>query len=72
MHAVKCIETCIKCDWILKNLPFGHKQTLAKTQLKIYAMILKLKFFAHFDKATIKAACYEVSHQKLLFPRRYG
>ena len=30
-------------DQILENLPFGHKQTLAKTQLKI-------KFFAHFDK----------------------
>jgi len=30
-----------------------HKQTLAKTQMKIYAMILKLIFFAHFDKTTI-------------------
>ena len=62
----------IKCDRILENLPFGHKQTLVKIQLKIYAMILKLSFFAHFVKAAITAACCEVSHQKLPFPRRYG
>jgi len=30
-------------------------------------MILKLRFFAHFDKATVKAACCGVPHQKLLF-----
>jgi len=35
------------CDRILENLPIGHKQTLAKTQLKIYAMILKLQIFLH-------------------------
>jgi len=35
-------------DRILENLPFGHKQTLNKTQLKIFMMF----FFAHLDKAT--------------------
>jgi len=67
-----CITTIIiKCDRILEHLPFWHKQALAKTQLKIDAMILKLSCFAHFDKAAIKAANCEISHQKLLFPRRY-
>ena len=59
-------------DQILENLPFGHKQYFEKTQLKIYTMFCKLNFFAHLDKATIKPTCCEVSHQKLLFPRRYG
>ena len=59
------------CDWILENLPFGCKQTFEKTRLKIFTMFLTWSFFAHLDKATIKHSCCEVSHQKLLFPRRY-
>jgi len=55
------------CDHILENLPFGHKQTFKKTQLKIFTIILKLTSFAHLDKATMKPSCYKVSHQKLLF-----
>ena len=43
-----------------------------KTQLKIFTMFLKLRFFAHLDKETIKPSCYEISHQKFDFPRRYG
>ena len=53
------------CDWILENLPFGHKQTFEKTRLKTLTMFLKLSFFAHLDKATITPSCCEVSHQKL-------
>jgi len=29
-------------------------------------------FSTNLDKATIKPSCYEISFQKLLFPRRYG
>ena len=48
------------------DLPFGHKQTLAKTQLKICVMMSILSFFAHLDKATIKPSCCEV-HTKSFF-----
>ena len=46
-----CTNCYIKymCDRILENLPFGHKQTFEKTQLKIFTI-----FFAQLDKATIK------------------
>jgi len=27
------------CDRILENLPFGHKQTFEKTQLKIFTIL---------------------------------
>ena len=60
------------CDQILENLPFGHKQTLDKTQLKTFTIVFKLNFFAHLDKATCKLSYCEVSHQKLLSSRRYG
>ena len=29
-------------------------------------------FSPDLDKATIKPSCYEISYQKLIFPRRYG
>jgi len=65
-----CQMTLNICDCILENLPFGHKQTFAKTQLKIFTFFKT--FFAHLDNATIKPSCCEVSHQKLFSPRRYG
>ena len=60
------------CDRILENLPFGHKQTFEKAQLKIFTIFLNKVFFSDLDKATIKPSCGEILHQKLLFPRRYG
>ena len=38
IHMCGSVSTIPNFDQILENLPFGHKQTLAKTQLKIYAM----------------------------------
>jgi len=32
------------CDRILENLPFGYKQTFARTQLKIFTILLKQVF----------------------------
>ena len=60
---ITCIH--VKCDRILENLPFGHKQIFPKTQLKIYTMVLKLISSAHLDNATIKPSSYEISYQKL-------
>ena len=40
-------------NWILENLPFGHKQTFWENSIEF--------FFAHLDKATIKPSCCEVS-----------
>jgi len=54
----------------LENLPFEHKQTFAKTQLKIFTIFFKNKIlFAHLDKAIIKTSCCEISHQKLFYLR---
>jgi len=33
------------CDRILENLPFGHKQTFEKAQLKIFTSFLNIFFF---------------------------
>jgi len=43
-----------------------------KLDWKFFTMFLKFKFFAHLDKATITLSCFEVSHQKLFIPRKYG
>jgi len=56
------------CD---RKPTFWAKANFTENSFEIYAMILKLQFFAHFDKATLKAVCCEVSRQKL-FPKRYG
>ena len=52
-------------------VPFGHKQLLKKFNWKSLQFFRQV-LFAHLDKATIKPLCCEVSHQKLLFPRRCG
>jgi len=69
---VSLIKLSPICDRILENLPFGHKQTSEKIQLKILAIFLNKEFFLDFDTVTIKPTYYEISHQKLHFPRRYG
>ena len=44
---VAVLNDLIICDQILENLPFGHKQNFEKTQLKIFTILFKIKFFLH-------------------------
>jgi len=46
---------------------FWAQTNFGKNSVENLCNDVNIKFFAHFDKATIKAACCEVSYQKLFF-----
>ena len=61
-NTFRAYHICTNVTGSWKTYLLGTNKLFGKTQMKISTTFLKLFFFVHLDKATIKPSCCEVSH----------
>ena len=59
-HAITSTNLIVTGSW--KTYLLSTSKIFGKTQMNISTILLKVIFFTHSDKETIKPSCCEVSH----------